>query len=142
MAEPSRKATPWLTVSGRELKLAIVTALAGIYLAIWPQLEGGGAGGSASDATEAQPVDDAALVPTSPRLSDAQVTWIDQLPASERPPLVVPAGWVLADGSSPPASTAQASTQHLTTASVAPRARRAPVRVAASRARRVRTRSS
>ncbi len=141
MAESTSRPTPPSSASGTEVKLAIVAVLAGVYLALWPQLtrpvEPPAAG-------LPEPVASPVVAPTP--LSAAVVpaaVWLDTLPASERPPLVLPDGWRLAAANG--GSTFDAGQLDTTTVSaVAPRSHslRAPVRVAATRRDRVRTRSS
>jgi len=153
MAEPTPRPAPPPSTSRREVKLAIVAVLAGVYLALWPQLtlpaEPPAAGPPAAGppaaglAEPAEPVASLVAGPTPLSAAVPAPVWLDTLPASERPPLVLPDGWRLAAARG--GSTFDAGQLDATTApAVASRSRslRAPVRVAATRRDRVRTRSS
>jgi hypothetical protein len=110
---PPNRAAPHLRVSSLELRLYVAALFAVVYTISWRVI-----GGHAA-ATEPA----IAAVPTThePR----PVVWIDDLPSSMRPAVVLPAGWELASepqtSATPPARI---------------------VRVPARRVPRVRTRSS
>lgn len=89
MTERAAKARPRIELGTRELRAALVALLAGVYLAVWPQLRGPSA--EAGDAP--------AAVATSTVSATPRTVWIDQLPPGERPLVEVPAGWTLASSS-------------------------------------------
>lgn len=136
---PAGKPAPWLSVTGRELKLALVAALGSVYLALWPQLTRPSADGAgAADGADGAQI--AVARPTTPTGPVSTTVWVDTLPPAERPVVVLPEGWRLATPEA--ASTAGTSTVGPAAPRVAARSRAAPVRVAATRRPRVRTRSS
>lgn len=104
-----------------ELRLYVVAILAAVYTVSWRAITGSGAlhGPNETPAAADEPA-----VPTDPAAPTA--VWLDDLPAAERPPMVLPAGWrVVPRGTTP-------------TLATPPRV----VRVPAPRPLRVRTRSS
>jgi len=80
-------------VTPTEWRLYITTGLAVLYLACWRAICG------------VAP----ALPPESSRTTAAPVPpratlWLDELPAARRPPILLPAGWTVADRGAPGAS--------------------------------------
>lgn len=122
MTEPRPTSGPVLSPSRRELRLWLVAALAATQALVWSALgfrdeRAERADASTDDVAQGTSPMASSLVPTG------RVVWLDSLPASERPLIGVPEG-------------------RQVVSSDAPSARREVTRVARSRARRVRTRSS
>jgi len=120
-----RKREPPRT-SATELRLYVVAILAVVYLVAWRAIAT-----STTGTVDEAPVPVASTPASAPAPAPAQRTvWIDDLPAEQRPQVVVPAGWHVVPHTSRTASTP------------APPPRVQLVRVPASRTMRVRTRSS
>jgi hypothetical protein len=127
MTEPRPKRGPVLSPSGRELRLWLVAALAATQALVWSEL---GVRDENPDESPDEIADASAdALGASPMASSlvnrptGRVVWLDTLPVSERPLIGVPEGWQVVSADTPSA-------------------RPEVTRVARSRARRVRTRSS
>ena len=117
MTDPPRtraKRTAHIALSSLEWRAYLAAALAGVYAAVWL------ASAPSSRASPAQPTN----APT------ATTVWLDELPATARPPIALPPGWTLASRTAPAPQVARPSNA---------RVRPAPQ---PSRPVRIRTRSS
>lgn len=94
----------------------LIVALATLYVVVWWRL------GAPASSTASRPPVVRAPVPDRPR-----AVWFADVPVADRPAVLVPEGWHLADRVAPPTSTRPA---------------RRTVRVSSRRSGRVRTRSS
>jgi hypothetical protein len=115
--------------SSTELRLYAVAILAVVHLVAWRAI--GTPSPTKTEALGEPPLPVAATPAPLPAAPAQRTVWLDELPAAQRPQVIVPAGWKIV-----------AHTSSLAVTTPAPQPRVQLVRVPVSRPLRVRTRSS